>query len=256
LFKLDEPKPMCMRIFLAVVFFISFTSLAYAQNDPKSKEFINEFMTTKYINDSTTMSEMFHVVSKKPKSVYEDITNGAAYYMREAMETNKNNVFYGVRKDSVIYIDSAGNRRNVSIRNSYKMHPLPGMARFQQIIADSIVMTQKERTYINAEIDKMEKHTWQEGLLLNIPLISADSVKKVFDRRKIDKMFDGWRYFGDNGVDRIYNFGVPIFFRNDTYCLFYYGYSCGSLCGEGKVTIYKKVKGKWEAWSTWFEWVS
>jgi hypothetical protein len=176
--------------------------------------------------------------------------------MREAMQANKNGVVYSMRTDSLVYIDSVGNKSRVSKQNSYKMRPWPVGARFQPILADSMAINSIERAYINDEIENMQKQIWQEGLVLDAHLITADSVKKVFDKRKTDRMFDGWTYFNNIGVNRIYNFSVPIFFRNDSYCLFYYGYGCGNLCAEGTVTIYKKVNGKWEPFSTLMSWVS
>ena len=161
-----------------------------------------------------------------------------------------------MRTDSIIYIDSTGSKRRVSQKESYKLPIFPVKARFEQILGDSLIITDEERAYINSEIDKMQGHKWQEGLVSGAHIITADSVRKVFDIRKTDRLFDGWSYFHNKGVDRIYNFGVPIFFRNDNYCLFYYGYSCGGLCGEGSVTIYKKVKGKWQPFSTLSSWVS
>ncbi|GAB2975056.1 hypothetical protein GCM10027049_06920 [Mucilaginibacter puniceus] len=233
-----------------------------AQNDPKAKAFINEIIIAQDIADSISVSEMLvrYNLPKDPRPkvrrVYQDVVGEGITYLREAMQANKNGIVYGRSTDSLIYIDNAGNKSRVSRQDTYKMHPLPLKARFEPILADSMKITAEERAYINAEIEKMQKHTWQERLVLDAQLITADSVKKVFDKSKTDKMFDGWTYFSNKGVDRIYNFSVPIFFRNDTYCLFYCGYGCGWLCGSGTVTVYKKVNGKWEPFSTLASWIS
>ena len=232
------------------------------QNDPKTKAFINEIIIAQDIDDSISVSELLvrYNLAKDPRPkirrVYQDVVGEGITYLREAIQANKNGLVYSMHTDSLLYIDSAGNRSRVSRKDTYKMHPLPIRARFQQILADSITITSKEKAYINAEIENMGKHIWRQGLVMDAQLITIDSVKNVFDRRKTDRMFDGWTYFRNKGVDRIYSFTLPIFFRNDNYCLFYYDYGCGSLCGEGQVAIYKKVKGKWVKWSVLSSWVS
>lgn len=234
-----------------------------AQNDPKAKAFINEIIIAQDISDSISVSEMLvrYNMAKDPrpkvKRVYQDsISKSGVSMMREAMQVNKNGIIYSMRTDSLIYLDNVGSKSRVSRQDTYKMLPLPIGARFQQILADSITITKQERAYISTAIDNIEKHIWQQGLVLDAQLITVDSVRRVFDRRISDRMFDGWTYFRNKGVDRIYSFTVPVFFRNDTYCLFYYDYGCGNLCGEGQVAIYKKVKGKWVKWSILSSWIS
>lgn len=234
-----------------------------AQNDSKVKAFINELIITQDIADSVSVSEMLvrYNLPKDPrpkvKRVYEDsISKQGISMMREAMQGDRNGIVYSMHTDSLVYIDSLGNKSRVSRQDTYKMLPVPIGARFQQILADSITITKEERTFINTAIDNMSKDIWQQNLILDAQIIAVDSVRRVFDRRISDRMFDGWTYFRNKGVDRIYSFTVPIFFRNDTYCLFYYDYGCGNLCGEGQVAIYKKVKGKWVKWSILSSWIS
>lgn len=55
---------------------------------------------------------------------------------------------------------------------------------------------------------------------------------------------------------REYSITKPIFLRKGKYCLFYYSYVCGPLCGQGIFAIYKKTNGKWERWIVLTEWNS
>jgi len=53
-----------------------------------------------------------------------------------------------------------------------------------------------------------------------------------------------------------YSLSVPLFFRDFTLCVFANGYYCGSLCGRGHMSVYKKVNGQWEKLKVINEWVS
>jgi hypothetical protein len=224
-----------MKLFLAVFWGCLFSSLTYAQNYPKAKLFINEVIAAK---NSAELKQNATIV-------YEDsVSKGGIATMLEAMQNNKKGVFYNFRDDSVTLIDSLG-KTSIIAKSDITKLPFLGSWRTQRILSDSLLITEKERDYITAEINKMGNHVWKEGLLLHAPILSTDSVRKIFD----DKKADGWEYVRSKGINRIYNFTVPIFFRDDAYCLFYSDYGCGRLCGGGDVAIYKKIKGKWIKWA-------
>ena len=205
-----------MRIFIAVVLITSFTSIAHAQNYHKVKAFINEIIATKYSADSIYLGGDF-----KSNHIYEDsIGRMAMNFMRNGMETAKNNVFYTFK--------------------NYGTY---------QTATDSLVLTVIEMGYINDEINKMTTHTWTKNLMQDFTFVLRDTITKAFAQRH----FGRWKYFENK---RIYNLGVPIFLRQDTYCFFYYGYGCGGECGEGYFYIYKKVKDKWERWLMLAGWMS
>ena len=52
-----------------------------------------------------------------------------------------------------------------------------------------------------------------------------------------------------------YSFSRPIFLRENTLCLFYYGVSC-HLCGERKFSFYINQKGRWSEYLIIFLWQS
>jgi hypothetical protein len=248
----------CITIFL--VFFS--TALTIAQTNKKAIQFINELIDTKNANEELFISKMFAEKNIPYKAIvrnnlfYQDsVDAGAIANIRNDLK-RYGNVFRGIRQDSVIYVDSVGKRTILSRAdaNNIAMKKIgpDGIirSRIEQIAADSLVITEKERAYINTEIEKMQDYSWGKNQFLNVRSITADTIKKAFAK------FGGWDALRKKGISRIYNFSNPIFLRSDTFCFFYYGYGCGSLCGEGQFAIYKKQKGKWVMFTMLSRWVS
>ncbi|WP_026752492.1 hypothetical protein [Sediminibacterium sp. C3] len=63
-------------------------------------------------------------------------------------------------------------------------------------------------------------------------------------------------FFKDRRRKGYYSFSVPIFLKNDTYCLFYSDNHCGYECGEGHLKLYRNEKGKWTEVKTYCKWIS
>ena len=119
-------------------------------------------------------------------------------------------------------------------------------------VVDTLILTTKEKQVI---INSLEHHTdtslWSQIYIPNSSIISQDTLTAIFkDKRK------GWNFFYSNYGRSFKSFTVPIFFRKDQLCAFYYDSSCGGLCGEGIFAIYRRDKDGWVRWITIYEWVS
>ena len=92
---------------------------------------------------------------------------------------------------------------------------------------------------------------WTKKMFPSVKVISNDTIKTIFK--------DGprqWAYFYKNIGTSYHGFSVPLFLRNDTYCLFYSDESCGGLCGSGSLILYKKENNKWIRIQSYCEWIS
>jgi hypothetical protein len=239
------------------------SNIVLAQSSLKATRFVNEFIAEKTSSESAFFKQMYGKTDTGSKILrndmfYQDsVGTFVIKNMREGLQRNTN-VFRGVRDDSVSSIDSTGKRTILSKDDAHKLSfnsvGNDGRVhyRIEQILADSLIITSKERQYITSQINKMENHKWNKSEFSNLRLIACDTVKAVF----ADPKADGWREMGKKGVGRIYSLSVPVFLRNDTFCFFYYDYSCGWLCGQGQFAIYKKVKGKWVMFATLSSWIS
>lgn len=230
-------------------------SVSYAQNSAKAKKFINEVITDKNIN-------------------YQDsIDRWARAFMHEGLKNTR--VVYNFREDSVDYENNTGLKRHIvkptGVPFYVKYPPIKG--RITEIVADSLVLTDAEIAYANSEIDKMSNYKWKSDLLPNSKLLSADSLSAL------QKRWDNLRNKPLTGLSKeerekwlrsliekskkefiaFHKLSVPIFLRNDTYCLFYHGEDCINTidwgCGSGNFMVYKKVNGKWVYWGRIFSWI-
>ncbi|QEC66823.1 hypothetical protein FRZ67_05710 [Panacibacter ginsenosidivorans] len=92
---------------------------------------------------------------------------------------------------------------------------------------------------------------WSKEILPNVKIISHDTIENIFKHKP-----DGWGYFRKNIGEAINEFSFPVFLRNYTYCIFCFDYSCGWVCGSGKMVLYKKYNNKWVQVKIYCEWVS
>jgi len=114
-----------------------------------------------------------------------------------------------------------------------------------------LVFSTEERAHINREIDKFINFKWRDGLVPQLKMISADTIKSIFaDRLK------SWRYFYNKYGLYIHEFTKPIFLRNNTICIFYKQFVCGDLCGFGTFDVYLLKEGKWVAEYHISSWIS
>jgi hypothetical protein len=254
-----------MKYSMFVLVLCLLSHIGLAQRDLKATQFIDELVATKNAEKASFImrltrdkSAAAQISAVRSDWFYQDSINKEAIAtMHEGLNRNKN-VFRGVKQDSVVYIDSIGKRtvlsRDYADELAFKnLSQLKNIRfRMELIAADSLIITDKERLYIAAEIDKMSGYAWPKDQFLNLHFIPADTLKSIFANRKRN----GWDEMRKRGVGQIFSFSVPIFLRNNTYCFFYYDYGCGWLCGEGKFAVYKRINKKWVLWTTLAEWVS
>ncbi len=124
---------------------------------------------------------------------------------------------------------------------------LDGLKEFR---LDTALFTKKEIDFVDAEGKKTIIKKWTVSFFPKV--VTQDTIDAIFKTRG----FLGWQYFHTHFGRRITNFSEPIFLRNYTYCLFYYGSSCGSTCGGGGLFLYKKEDDKWIEVKTYSSWVS
>jgi hypothetical protein len=119
-------------------------------------------------------------------------------------------------------------------------------------VVDSLILTKEEKQFIIAELqNQIDTSLWNQVPIANSLTISQDTITAIFKDRK-----RSWSYFHSNYGNSFNSFTIPIFFRNNQLCAFYYDNSCGGLCGEGVFAIYRREKNGWKRWFTIYEWVS
>jgi hypothetical protein len=162
-------------------------------------------------------------------------------------------------KDSIEYINRCVEfikevrKENVSDTN-YILEDKPSLLLYynciDDLLKDTETFTKEELNFIkNKEYFSISK--WTKEMFPNIKFVSSDTVKAIFSNNA-----NGWTYFYKNFGRKFSTFSVPIFLRNNTYCLFYSDNHCGWLCGGGSLILYKKENGKWVEIKSYCNWIS
>ncbi len=106
---------------------------------------------------------------------------------------------------------------------------------------DTLILTSEEKQYlVKALQNQSDTSIWNHIQFPNSIEIDQDSISAILN----DKT-RGWDYIYKNYGRQIFTLGLPIFFRNNQYCLLYYGKSCGESCSESHFVLYKKESGVW-----------
>jgi hypothetical protein len=114
-----------------------------------------------------------------------------------------------------------------------------------------IVFTEDEKSIIINSLHSLKLQRWKEETLKNATIISSDTIGKIFDDPQKD-----WEYFRKKYGGGFYSLSKPIFLRDNSLCVFYFGNNCGELCGEGKFSVYKKTFFGWSHYVTIYAWIS
>ena len=118
------------------------------------------------------------------------------------------------------------------------------------LLTDTTTYTKEELSFIKDQKSPLLAK-WTKEHFKNIKIISSDTINAIFkDNAK------WWTYFNKHIGQSFNTFSVPIFLRNDTYCLFYSDHHCGGLCGGGNLTLYKKQDNKWKVVKSYCDWIS
>lgn len=117
-------------------------------------------------------------------------------------------------------------------------------------LANTVEFSPAELAYIrDKKYPVLER--WPTQLLPAARWVESDTVRNIFNKRELR-----WTYFNRQYGNRLVTYSAPIFLRNSTYCIFQAGYSCGSLCGAGNLSLYQKKNGSWQLVKSYFEWIN
>jgi hypothetical protein len=119
---------------------------------------------------------------------------------------------------------------------------------YNGIIKDSLTITVSERKMILEELASVGNHRWGSNLFSKSLLIRAEEADSIVKR--ISKTKDSLMV---KLCTEIYTFSKPIFFRNDSLCIFYFDRS-SVLMREGGCWLYKKEKNEWKKYFQIYIW--
>ncbi|MBV9988333.1 MAG: hypothetical protein JO301_11685 [Chitinophagaceae bacterium] len=119
----------------------------------------------------------------------------------------------------------------------------------QDFLSRSIIsLNPDEQKAVKAQFSDPPLKLWDTSLV-KARILRGDTLAVILkDRTR------WWRFHEQYGGYDYYS--APIFLRNYTLCVFSSYHYCGSLCGEGKITLYQKEDGQWKPVESFCRWIS
>ncbi|RAR48541.1 hypothetical protein [Flavobacterium lacus] len=96
-------------------------------------------------------------------------------------------------------------------------------------------LKKNEISTINQKLKKDCEIPWTHSSTLNLKIVK-DTLFEKSDRDVLVKELN----------QNILIISHPIFFRNGKYCILFYQYVCGNICGTSSLALYEKVNERWE----------
>jgi len=128
--------------------------------------------------------------------------------------------------------------------------PLASNYCLKEALTDKQFYSSAELTMLKAQAGN-NAPAWKATDFSGVRIVKQDTVEAIFSVYS-----KHWAYFNQH-IGRDFNeFSMPVFLRNDSYCLFYEANHCGGLCGEGKLTLYKKEGDHWKIVKSYCQWIS
>lgn len=107
-----------------------------------------------------------------------------------------------------------------------------------------------DSVFLLNQFKKSEHLKWQKGKINGAKIISKRHLKHIF------RSDNGWLKFRKQYGDCLSYFSLPIFTKNNEYCIFYYWTQCDYLAGGGRLNLYQYKDGKWIYIKTYISGVS
>lgn len=115
---------------------------------------------------------------------------------------------------------------------------------------DSLVLTPAELQVINIAFSTLKKHSWNNGLFPASVMISSKKIKGLLSA--IDQSPDTLER---KLCKTIYSFLPPVFFRGDSWCIFFQSAN-DILSQSGDCSVYYKEQGTWKRYYYISRWMA
>ncbi|MGY0035106.1 hypothetical protein [Pedobacter sp. NJ-S-72] len=142
------------------------------------------------------------------------------------------------------YIDSYRQYESQELKTTLKADTIfdQQLSSYQKGSIRFAILTEEDKKIINEQLEESKIQNIPRKLLRHHSAIKRKTIDLLFLNRS-----NGWGPLHKMGIHRYYSFKKPIFFRNNTLCIFEEEYHCFDLCGNGTTYIYKKENGEWKA---------
>jgi hypothetical protein len=144
-------------------------------------------------------------------------------------------MYYADKIDKEV-IDSTISR--IAKKTSYSLSVL-----YRTTDREPFIITKEEQVYLISELKKLENLKWPDKMFPNSKMVSSKDIKNVF---KVTKQYPKEK--ADN-CSIIFTFSKPIYFRNNTICLYLNQEQYSNTEIQLTYNFYIKIDGEWEGFA-------
>ena len=116
------------------------------------------------------------------------------------------------------------------------------------------IFSKSDVEFMKLQISKRYEFRIERNLIQNKVVIPFDSINKLRISEKSDQF---WKRFQIKYDARKFDgISLPLFSVDYKTVIISYGHHCGSLCGSGETSIYRRVNGHWKKFKVISFWTS
>lgn len=164
------------------------------------------------------------------------------------------NWFFTVQREIQVkrnfYLPQLNKYQIAELKKLFKSDTLHHLRLNRTDTAKFMLLSAKDKVNINQQIEKLAAQKLPQKVLPQFEFLDPDTLKSFGPWHTF------WQTVHQKGINGYYTFSRPIFFSNEKYCVFFWDFSCGSLCGYGNISIYRKTKVGWEEYIVLSNWIS
>ena len=120
-----------------------------------------------------------------------------------------------------------------------------------QILSDKL-FTSRDISAFRNQIKTISNKKWDRSSIQSLYVLQKIELDELFAH----DISQGWNAFHQNYGQGFIMCSFPIFNSDKKMCIVEINYFCGSKCGGGSVTLFKKIEKKWVVIKNYAEWVS
>lgn len=155
-----------------------------------------------------------------------------------------------VKRKGNFYLSQLNKYQIAGLKKLFKSDTLHHLRLNRTDTAQFMVLSAKDKCIINQQIDELAAQKLPKKILPELEVLHPDTLKSFGPWHTF------WQTAHNKGVNGYYTFSRPIFFNNGKYCVFFWNFNCGNLCGYGDILIYRKTKLGWKKHIVLSNWIS
>jgi hypothetical protein len=106
-------------------------------------------------------------------------------------------------------------------------------------IYDKEYFDESDFEYFKEQIRALNGINWKKDMMSKANLIDCGELEDLF------KDGNGWSNFNKKYGKCLSSFSIPIFNKDNNFCIFNISYACGWVSGHGEINLYQKINDKW-----------